>query len=250
MSKSVDNRHFLIVAAILNLATFLVELYSSLLMGLGLCVDLTHNYDMDAGSGYRMFAWFTIDSNVLLGLTSLIMFFVTIYSLINLDNKLPRWACITKLCGALPAFLTFFVTLFYLLPSDLVNKSNPAALYQNANLFYHLIGPLLGVLAFFFEKGERLHKFDFVYFYIPTLLYAFWYGFGNLFNWGIFGETIIDQHGNPHSMHDFYSFFKGNNKYFMPLLVLLASLGFCYLTYIIFNKYNGYKKVTNNAKAK
>ena len=190
------------ISVLLNLIIVILVILGSIFMFTGFkFMPSTLNL---SNSKIEMFEYFTVDSNILMGIVSLIF-------IINI-NKKNRFISILKLMGTSSVTLTFLTTLFFLAPQyDLYS------MYNNTNLFFHLIVPLLAIISYiFFEKNEIKYK-EAIYGIIPMFLYSIFYA-GNIFLHLNNGEFI---------KYDFYGFLNGNinNIYIViPIIYLITYL--------------------------
>ena len=94
------------------------------------------------------FKFFTVDSNVLMGIISLTMIIYELKLKNNKIKEIPKYIYILKMVGVSAVTLTFIVTLCFLSP-----MYGFYAMYNNSNLFFHLVIPLLSIISYvFYEK--------------------------------------------------------------------------------------------------
>lgn len=157
-----------------------------------------------------MFKYYTVDSNILMGVISLILLIYE-YKYIFKKKFIPKSVHILKFIGTTSITLTFITTLVFLTP-----KYGFYALYNNSNLIFHLIVPLLAIISYlFFEKYKSKYKDSFLG-VIPMVIYAVFYITNVLYNLDNGGLTL---------KYDFYGFFFGDvkNIYIVaPIIVLIT----------------------------
>lgn len=148
-----------------------------------------------AANGWEAFKYFTVDSNFLLGVTSVIALIELIRSLRH-DTPYPRWAVILQLCGVAGTTLTFATVICYLAP--LVGFER---LIMGPNLLMHIITPVIGIVSFcaFFERDAiRFREVPFAV--LPMVIYGIGYliniavnnGYGDKdYDWYMFGQWGI-----------------------------------------------------------
>ena len=178
-------------------------------------------------TGLEAFKYFTVDSNIVVGLVAFIMF---IYELLYLRKRIeviPQFVYILKHIGTVGVILTFIVTLFYLAP---LLGFKFLFLYQNTNLLFHLIVPILSFISFvFFEKT----KIDFKYTF---------YGLSTMLLYGIFyiGNIIVHlDNGVVNSKYDWYGFMKiGLLSIFIVVPIMMVITYFISWALIRLNKLN------------
>ena len=161
---------------------------------------------------FENFKFYTIDSNILLCLSSLLL---AIYEYKLLKKKIkviPKNIYIFKMVGVSAISLTFIVTLFFLSP-----LYGFYGMYNNVNLFFHFVIPILGFISYFFyEKHDNEYKYAY-YGIIPMLLYAIFY----------ISNILIHLDEGISFKYDFYGFLQGNinNIYFaIPIIFIVGYL--------------------------
>lgn len=182
----------IITSLIINLIIFCLMLFS-------LICSLIGFYFMEGNNALSepslmTFKFFTTDSNIVAGITSLVLA-VSQILYITRHKKIPEFAYILKLIGTSSVTLTLMVTVFFLAPKS----SAPASLFRNSNLFFHLIIPLLCIFSFvFLEKISSITIKQTFFGVLPMILYSIYY------------VTNIFMHlnnGNIDSAYDWYGFF-------------------------------------------
>lgn len=174
-------------------------------------------------SGVTMFKYFTIDSNILMGLASLIFVIYEIKMLKNKIKDIPLCIYLFKFIATSGVTLTFIVTALFLTP-----QYGFYALYNNSNLFLHLIIPLLSIITYiFFEKYDNKYKYTFLGI-IPMVLYSVYYAIMIL--------THLDSGGLTYK-YDFYGFLQGDvtNIYTVVPVMYIVMIGLSFIL-VYFNK--------------
>ena len=120
-----------------------------------------------------MFKFFTVDSNLLMGIISLIFILYEINVLKNKKEDIPKNIYILKLMSTTAVGLTFVTVFLYLGP---ISKGGIPSMIRNSNLFFHLLIPLLSMITFtMFEKTNKLkYRYSF-WGLVPTMIYAIFY---------------------------------------------------------------------------
>lgn len=120
-----------------------------------------------------MFKFFTVDSNILMGIVALLFAFEE-YKLLNGKIKdISVYKYILKLMSTVSVGLTFLTVVLYLGP---ISEGGIYTMLLNSNLFFHLIIPVLSIINFiFFENTNKLKFRDSMYGLIPMLLYSLFY---------------------------------------------------------------------------
>lgn len=180
---------------------------------------------------YTSFKYFTVDSNVLSGIISLIF---AIYEILYLAKKIktiPSFLYKLKLIGNVGVTLTMITVLFFLAPTE---KAGFFSLFLDSNLFFHLIIPLLCIISFIFFETESSISFKYTFAgLIPMIIYGAVY---------IANILIHLENGKPSSAYDWYGFLRGglNTIWFVVPVVLLFTYLFSFVMWF-FNK-NFHKK--------
>ena len=109
--------------------------------------------------------------------------------------------------------LTFVTTLVFLTP-----QYGFYALYNNTNLFFHLLVPVLAVISYIFFENDLLERKDAKFGIIPMFLYSIFYTTNILIHLNNGGLTV---------KYDFYGFLRGNiyNMFIsIPVMIIVAYL--------------------------
>ena len=181
-------------------------------------------------SGLSMFKFFTIDSNILVGIGSLLFVIFDILLLSNKIKKIPNYVYIIKSSGVVSVTLTFLVTLCFLAPTS---NNGFLSLYMNNNLLFHLIIPILSVISFLLYEGFESNSKNILYCIIPMFIYSLYYLINVVMNTN--GSLITTE-------YDFYGFLGGNIYhaiFVLPLIFLVTYI----IAYIVL-KIN--KNILNN----
>ena len=174
-------------------------------------------------SNIEMFKFYTVDSNILMAIVSLIFVIYEIRLEKGKIKEIPTSIYNLKFLGVAGITLTFVVTLCFLAP-----MYGFYAMYNNNNLFFHLIVPILSIVSFIIiEKYDVKYKFSFIGI-IPMAIYSVFYTTNVL-------THLVD--GKPTWEYDFYGFLFGNVKYaFISLPVILLITYLISLLLIFLNK--------------
>jgi hypothetical protein len=120
-----------------------------------------------------MFQYFTIDSNIVLLLSSLLLLIVEVKSFLK-RTPLPKAAVLFKFVGTVGVMLTFLVAYCVLLPST---KDGSFVFGWSGFLWMHTVCPLLALISFVFFEFE------------PKL--KVWWSFLGLSEVGLYGVLIL-----------------------------------------------------------
>lgn len=175
-------------------------------------------------SKLETFKFYTIDSNILICIMSLILSIFEIKLLKGKIKEIPNYIYILKMIGTSGIMLTFMVTLLFLSP-----LYGLYGMYNNVNLFFHFIIPILAFISYFFyEKHNNKYKYGLLGI-IPMTLY------------GIFYITNVLVHINEGASlkYDFYGFLQGNinNTYFVIPIIFIFGYLLSLLTIFLNKKY-------------
>ena len=158
------NNKLLIVSFILNILIFLLVLTGTVIMftiGSGALTD----------KGITVFKFFTFQSNVFMGIVALIYAIFQLLIIKGKKDKLSHVLLVFNHVGVTAVALTFVIVVAFLAPGYGFDK-----MYNNANLFFHALVPLVAMINFmFFEKEASIKFKETVYSVIPSLLYGIVY---------------------------------------------------------------------------
>ncbi len=196
----------------MNICIFLLELFSVLWMFSGLRLPGTG--DALTAERMAMFKFFTIDSNILMGIISLIVAIQQKRVLSEKVKELHKGYTVLALMGTVGVTLTMIVTVFYLAPTF---ENGWFVCFNNSNFFLHLINPLASILAFtMFEKSTKLKFKDTLWGLLPLCLYAIFY---------VSNAAVHSENGIVNPGYDFYGFFIFGLKsgfIVLPLIILIT----------------------------
>ena len=130
-----------------------------------------------SGSGLNSLRYYTVLSNLLEGAAALLTVVCLALILAGKAKELPRWLTLLRYAGVTSVSLTFLTVMVYLGPVFGFN-----IMFNDANLYFHLLIPLLAIAEAVFLSGEKLRFTDSFVAALPTLLYGIWYVINNLVN--------------------------------------------------------------------
>ena len=217
------------VSLILNIIIFILVTFSCISMFLGL--RFMNGSKLLESSNFVMFKYFTVDSNILAGIVALILAVYEILLLSKKIDKIPNYVYILKQVGTSAVALTFMVTLFFLSP-----QYGFLAMYNNNNLFFHGIIPILCFISYMgLEYHNNKYRYA-LYGIIPMVIYSIYY----------IGNVLIHlDNGGLTYQYDFYGFLFGNinNIYFVIPIIYLITYLFSLLIVFINIKIGGKHEV-------
>ena len=100
------------ISILLNLLIVIFTIFASIVMFTGFAF-MSSSFVLESSS-ISMFRFFTVDSNILMGIASLIFIFYEICLLKGKIKEIPKALYIFKLMATSGVALTFFVVFFYL----------------------------------------------------------------------------------------------------------------------------------------
>lgn len=144
----------------------------ALLTAAGCCVMLTGtNEGILSVYGLHNLKFFTVVSNLFLGLVSLTHVILAVSGYLEKHGKAQRWTERLIYIGTTAVSLTFVVVVCFFAPS-----LGLAPLLRDANLYYHLIIPVLAILAFcLFHRDRHIPLWETSLALIPSVLYGVYY---------------------------------------------------------------------------
>lgn len=211
------------ISFILNIINFVFVLFASIAMFAGFHF-MSNTTVLDTNS-YIMFRYFTVDSNLLVGIASLLLIIYEVLLINKKIKKIPNSIFIFKHICTVGVVLTFLVTLLFLAPTI---KSGFLSLYLNSNFFFHLVVPIISFVSYvFFEKYSNKYRYSFLGI-ITMVIYSIYYIINIVTH---LNGTSVDY------AYDFYGFLHGdimNAIYVIPIMLTVTYL--ISLTLIHLNK--------------
>ncbi len=157
-------------AYFLNLCIVCLEILSVGWMFSGLRIPGTGSGAALSASRFAILRYFTVDSNILMGIVALIMLLDLRRIIRGELDALPRRDYVLALMGTVGVTLTMLVTVFYLAPTI---DNGWFVCFNNSNLFLHVINPLFSIVAFLcYERTNRLSLKDALWGLLPMCIYA------------------------------------------------------------------------------
>jgi hypothetical protein len=147
---------------------------------------------MLAISNLRSLRYFTLQSNLLEAVASVIMCFEMLSILRGARQRPKKWKCLLKLASTAAVSVTFFVVVSFLGPIF-----GFASMYRGANLWFHLIVPLVSILEYVFCEYLNDTSFRGTFWCAaPVAVYGVYY----------VGNILINGIGEWPDRNDFYGF--------------------------------------------
>lgn len=178
-----------------NIAIIIMVIIATIIMMAGLQI-LGHSKTLTE-EGFYALQFFTVDSNLLAGISSVIIIVYYLLIMKNKINEIPKWVSILRLCSVVGVSVTMMTTVFYL---GFIAPDGYFSMFYNANLFYHLLVPLFCIISFvLFEEELLLPKKVCYYGLFPTAIYSIYYMY-----------NVFSHYDHGVSFHyDFYGFAQG-----------------------------------------
>ena len=134
-------------------------------------------HDLLIVHGTEIFRFFTVQSNILVAIASVITIVFNIKIAVNDSYKIPKWAYLVKYAGTVAVTVTFLTVVVFLGP--LVASGGEYgyfSLFAKHNFILHLVTPVLAIVTFLFLERTEDFKFRYTVFgALPTVLYSFLY---------------------------------------------------------------------------
>ncbi len=154
----------------------LFALISACIVAVCVCVGVTMNlvtlYDENFDHmGIRTFCMFTVNSNILAGLSMLMCLPYTVDGLRTGDYHLPDWVVVMMHVAVTAVSLTFLVSLFILSP-----VKGFRLIFTGSRFFLHGVCPVLSIITFCcFIRSHMVRLWESFLPLIPVFLYAVLY---------------------------------------------------------------------------
>ena len=151
------------ISLVINIIIVVLTIFASIIMFTGIKITSGAEPILET-TKIGMFKFFTVDSNLFMGLVAIL--FIK-------KQSITKNMYILKLASTTSVTLTLLVVLAYLAP---ISQGGLRSMLQNSNLFFHLLIPLLSIINFtIFEKTDKIKTKDTLYGLIPTIIYAIFY---------------------------------------------------------------------------
>ena len=220
------NKKKLIVSLILNILIFVMVTLGTIFMFIGF--KFMSNEQVLSVSGLSFFRYYTVDSNIFVGFASLMLIICESLLLSKKIKEIPKFVYVFKYIGTVAVVLTFLVTLFYLVPSY---GDKFLYLYQNSNLFFHLLVPILSFISFSFLETVEL-EFKYTLYGISTMVvYGIYYSINVLMH---------QENGKVSLEYDWYGFVKNGTSFMIIVFAIMIVV--TYLASLVIYKINKPKK--------
>ncbi|MBQ7467149.1 MAG: hypothetical protein IJS74_03660 [Clostridia bacterium] len=186
------------------------------------------SYTKPIEHGFKLLKFFTVQSNVLAGITSL-LYIIYLLRERKTQSKIPMWVHVLRYIATIDLIITFMVVALFL---GFIVEEGYFSMYTNANFFFHFAIPVLNLISFIcYEENP---KFQFKHTFIGT---------AHLLLYSVFYLTVVMLNFHDGAVVIFYDWYAFAQKG-LPLAFICGAIviGFGYLTsyalYKITNKRN------------
>lgn len=218
------NKNRLKISILLNIIIVVFTIFASIVMFTGF--KFMHGAEpVLESTKFGAFRFFTVDSNVFMGIASFAFMIEEIKLLKGINKSINKKMYILKLMATTAVTITFLTVFLYLGP---ISKDGIPSMIQNSNLFFHLIIPVLSIITFvFFEKTNTISFKNTLFGIIPTLIYELYY---------LINILIHMENGKVSPLYDWYWFLQ--NGIWTAIIVAPFMLIVSYLVSIVLWKIN------------
>ena len=207
-----ENKKLLISSIITNFLIFILVIIGTIFM-------FTTKSGALFVKGMANYKFFTVESNTLMGLIALIVGIYQILILKGIRPELPFFLDVLYLISVVSVALTFITVMVFLGP-----VYGYGVMFRNANLFFHLIIPVISIASFLvFGNTKEMKLIHIVWAILPPFLY----GCGYMAN-------IVINNGYGNFDIDFYGFGK-NGPWFGLLSFAIALIGTFLITFGLYS---------------
>ena len=161
--------------------------------------------------------YFTVQSNLVLGLVAFVALLMDLLLVLGKIKTSPLWTRILLFAASVGTTITMLTVIFFLGPT-----MGYGSMYNDANLFMHLLTPLLAIARVIFFEKETLH-------FSATFIGAI-----HMTVYGIFYlSNVIMNNGYGTVQYDWYGFGAGGlGLGILALFIMvLVAYGIAFLTY-------------------
>ena len=212
------------ISLVINIIIVLLTVFATIIMFTGF--RFMHGSEpILETTKFGVFKFFTVDSNVFMGIVSLAFIIEETKLLKGKIKDISKTMYIFKLMSTTAVTITFLTVFLYLGP---ISDGGIISMLQNSNLFFHFIIPVLSIITFIlFEKTDKLELKNSLYGIIPTLLYASYY---------VTNILIHMENGKVSPIYDWYWFVQ--NGVWTAFIVAPFMLLIAYITSLLLWKIN------------
>lgn len=172
-----------------------------------------------SSEGLGSLKYFTVLSNLFVGITSLLSAIYGLISLFKGEEMMPLWAMIVHFSAVAGVTITFLVVVCFLSPVAEINGQGYFVMFKGANLFLHLFSPLFAIINYiFFANNPKITAKSVSFCVIPVLLYGIFYVLNYYLRW-----VNSEIEGSPN--YDWYGFMGDGSALHVVVLMLTFIVG-------------------------
>ena len=215
------------ISITLNIILFVLMVFALYMALSGLSFDMTFKKH-----SIHIFKYFTVLSNILMGIVALVFAIREILYLKN-NKEISKYFYVAKHIATTCVALTFLTVALFLAPVFYKEKFFDA--FHDANFFYHFLNPVLAIIVFvFFENTNKLSIKTALFGMVPFGVYSIFY---------LITAITHMSGGKVDTKYDWYGFFYFGVPIFFVLMIFMISLTFL----ISFILYKSNKKLYKNS---
>ena len=209
------NKNLIKISFVLNIIIASMVIFACIVMFTGIKFMSGQDLALEV-SKLEMFKFFTVDSNILMGIVALVFAYQEFKVLKGNKKAIDQKYYKLYLMGTSAVSLTFFVVFAYL--GRIVEYGLPSLL-MNSNLFLHLLIPITAIINFvIFERNNKIPFKSVILGIVPTFIYGIYY---------VTNILLHLENGMVSPKYDFYFFVQNGIKtavFVVPLLFLISYL--------------------------
>lgn len=172
-----------------------------------------------SSEGLGSLKYFTVLSNLFVGVTSLISAIYGLVSLLKHEEKMPLWMMVIHFSAVTSVTITFLVVICFLSPVAQINGQGYFVMFKGANLFLHLFSPLFAIINWiFFGHNPKISAKSVSFCIVPVLLYGIFYVLNYYLH---FVSSEIEGSSN----YDWYGFMGEGSPLHVIVLILAFIVG-------------------------
>ena len=207
--------------------SFVLNILTFFLVFRGIVVMLTVGTEVLGDNSLVVFKYFTFQSNLFMGIVALIFAIFQFLIIKRRIEKIPHVLNVFLHVGVTAVALTFIIVILFLAPGygfDLM--------YQQANLFFHALVPIVAMINYmFFMKDAKIRFIQTLFAIVPCFLYGI-----------VYFAVVVSNNAYGNIDIDFYMFGKDGpligafNFLLVMIIAYIFGLFLYFINYLIFKK--------------
>lgn len=183
-----------------------------------------------SAQGIGSLKYFTVLSNLFVGITSFILGFLRLRCLfMNREVAIPSWIYVIHFCATVSVSITGAVVLFILSPMLAYIGKGYFSMLQKENFVLHCFSPVSSVVLFLFFLPDYRMRFNHVFLpFIPFTFYVFFYLLNFRFHY-VSAVLVTGEEG-----YDWYSFLSFGYPYCLCWLFPASYLFVFSLSFLLY----------------